>query len=59
MDLDVVTDRYARASNLFAAALETAVTSGQMHLQAEGERLLEARLTREQQVMAGWSPTGR
>jgi hypothetical protein len=59
LDLDVVTDRYARASNLFAAALETAVTSGQMHLQAEGERLLEARLTREQLVMAGWSPTGR
>jgi hypothetical protein len=59
MDLDVVTDRYARASNLFAAALETAVSSGQTDLQADGERLLEARLTREQQVMAGWSPTGR
>jgi hypothetical protein len=58
MDLDVVTDRYARASNLFAAALETAVSSGQTDLQADGERLLEARLTREQQVMAGWSPTG-
>jgi hypothetical protein len=59
MDLAVVTDRYARAGNLFAAALETAVTSGLLDLQAEGERLLEARLTREQQVMAGWSPTGR
>ena len=59
LDLDVVTDRYARAGNLFAAALETAVSSGRTELQAEGERLLDARLTREQQVMAGWSPTGR
>jgi hypothetical protein len=59
MDLDVVTDRYARAGNLFAAALETAVSSGLTDLQADGERLLDARLTREQQVMAGWSPTGR
>jgi hypothetical protein len=59
MDLAVVTDRYARAGNLFAAALETAVTSGLTDLQGEGERLLEARLTREQRVMAGWSPTGR
>jgi hypothetical protein len=59
LGLDVVTDRYARAGNLFAAALETAVSSGQTDLQADGERLLEARLTREQQVMAGWSPTGR
>jgi len=58
-DLDVVTDRYARAGNLFAAALETAVSSGLTDLQADGERLLDARLTREQQVMAGWSPTGR
>lgn len=59
LGLDVVTDRYARAGNLFAAALETAVSSGLTDLQAEGERLLDARLTREQQVMAGWSPTGR
>jgi len=59
MDLDVVTDRYARASNLFASALETAVSSRLTELQADGERLLEARLVREQQVMAGWSPTGR
>jgi hypothetical protein len=59
MDLDVVTDRYARASNLFAAALETAVSSGLTDLRAHGERLLDARLRREQQVMAGWSPTGR
>ena len=59
MDLDVVTDRYARAGNLFAAALETAVSSGLTDLQADGERILDARLTREQQVMAGWSPTGR
>ena len=59
MDLDVVTDRYARASSLFAAALETAVSTGRSDLRADGERLLEARLTREQQVMAGWSPTGR
>jgi hypothetical protein len=59
MDLDVVTDRYARASNLFAAALEIAVSSGLTDLRAHGERLLDARLSREQQVMAGRSPTGR
>jgi hypothetical protein len=59
LDLDVVTDRYGRASALFAAALDTAVSSGLTQLQREGERLLDARLTREEQVMAGWSPTGR
>ena len=59
MDLDVVTDRYARATDLFAAALETAVSAGLPELQADGERLLDARLTREEQVMAGWNPTGR
>jgi hypothetical protein len=59
LGLDVVTDRYARAGSLFAAALETAVSSGLTDLQADGERILDARLTREQQVMAGWSPTGR
>ena len=59
LGLDVVTARYARAGDLFAAALETAVSSGQSELRADGERLLEARLVREQQVMAGWSPTGR
>jgi hypothetical protein len=59
LDLDVVTARYARAGDAFAAALETAVTGGLGDLQREGERLLDARLTREEEVMAGWSPAGR
>jgi hypothetical protein len=59
LDLDVVIARYARAGDAFAAALETAVTAGLADLQREGERLLDARLTREEEVMAGWSPAGR
>jgi hypothetical protein len=59
LDLDVVTERYARAGDLLAAAVETAVTAGLGDLQREGERLLDARLTREEEVMAGWSPAGR
>jgi hypothetical protein len=59
LDLAAVTDRYARASDVFATALETAVSHRLTELQQEGERLLDARLSREEQVMAGWSPAGR
>ncbi|WP_448624279.1 hypothetical protein [Geodermatophilus sp. URMC 64] len=59
LGLDAVTERYARAGELFAAALEVAVLRGSRELQQEGERLLDARLAREEQVMAGWSPAGR
>ncbi|MCW2616842.1 MAG: hypothetical protein JWN08_3836 [Frankiales bacterium] len=59
LHLVVVSDRYRRASELFAAALEVTVDEGLDALREQGERLLDARLARERQVMAGWSPTGR
>jgi hypothetical protein len=54
-----VVERYTRAGDVLAAALEIAVTDGLTELRRRGEQLLEARHARETVVMAGWSPTGR
>ena len=59
LDLDTVVERYTRAGDVLAAALEVAVTDGPVELRRRGEQLLEARHARETVVMAGWSPTGR
>jgi hypothetical protein len=59
LDLDTVVERYTRAGEVLAAALEIAVTDGPTELRRRGEQLLEARHARETVVMAGWSPTGR
>lgn len=56
---DDVIDTYCRASGAFSAALEAAVDAAEAKLVACGEQLLEVRIARETEVMAGWSPTGR
>ena len=57
--LDAVVERYQRAGEVLSSALETTVLAGLSDLQNTGEDILEARLARERDVMAGWSPTGR
>jgi hypothetical protein len=59
LDLDVVVERYCRAGEVLAAALEIAVTDELTDLRQRGEQLLDARHARENVVLAGWSPTGR
>jgi hypothetical protein len=59
LDLVVVVERYCRAGEVLAAALQAAIAAGRDDLRKEGERLLDGRLTREEEVMAGWSPAGR
>jgi len=53
LDLDTVVERYTRAGDVLAAALEVAVTDGPVELRRRGEQLLEARHARETVVMAG------
>ena len=59
LHLDDVVERYSRASAAFAAALETAVASGDDERTRRGRALLERRVEQEQEVMCGWSPVGR
>ena len=59
LHLDAVVERYSRASEAFASALETAVASGDDALTSLGRAVLARRLEREQEVMCGWSPVGR
>jgi len=59
LDLDAVVERYQCAGDLLSAALETTVLAGLDDLRDTGEHILAARLDREREVMAGWSPTGR
>ncbi len=59
LHLDDVVERYSRASEAFARALETAVASGDDELTSRGTALLARRVEREQEVMCGWSPVGR
>ena len=59
LHLDDVVERYSRASEAFARALETAVASGDDALTRRGRAVLARRLEREQEVMCGWSPVGR
>jgi hypothetical protein len=59
LHLDDVVERYSRASAAFAAALETAVASGDDELTRRGTALLARRVEQEQEVMCGWSPVGR
>ena len=59
LDLDSVVERYVRAGEVLSTALEIAVTDGLADVVDDGEKLLEARLAREREVMAGWNPTGR
>ncbi len=59
LDLDAVVLRYCLAGEVLANAVEAAVVDGRADLRVRGEQILEARLAREQVVLAGWSPTGR
>jgi hypothetical protein len=59
LHLDDVVERYSRASAAFAAALETAVASGDDERTRQGRDLLTRRVETEQEVMCGWSPVGR
>ena len=59
LNLDAVVEAYCRASDALSTALETAVSDGLADLVKRGEQLLNIRLDRETEIMAGWSPTGR
>ena len=59
LTLNAVAERYFRAGEVLASALEVAVLSGLDDLRQQGEQIVVARLARERDVMAGWSPTGR
>jgi hypothetical protein len=59
LTLDAAVARYVAAGEVLSAAVEAAVLTGLDALRQQGEQLLEARLAREKDVMAGWSPTGR
>ena len=59
LHLDDVVDRYSRASEAFARALEAAVASGDVALARRGTEVLARRVVREQEVLCGWSPVGR
>jgi hypothetical protein len=59
LSLEAVAERYYRAGEVLSTALEIAVLSSIDELRQRGEGILEARLAREKDVMAGWSPTGR
>ena len=57
--LDKVIERYSRAGQALATALETTITGGLTELRQRGEALLDARHEHETAALAGWNPTGR
>src|SRR5260370_12752766 len=59
LHLDDVVETYCRAGNALSAALETAVAGRLTDLVRRGEEILDVRASRETEVMAAWSPTGR
>ncbi len=59
LHLDGVVEAYCRAGDALSAALESAVDTGAADLVRRGEDMLAVRCERENEVMAGWSPTGR
>ena len=59
LELDAVVEHYQCAGEVLSAALETTIIDGLDELRRRGEHILKARLARERDVMAGWSPTGR
>jgi hypothetical protein len=59
LHLDDVVERYRRASDAFARAMEEAVANGDDERTRRGAALMAHRVEREQEVMCGWSPVGR
>lgn len=57
--LDDVVERYSRAGEAFATALEVSIAEGLTELRQRGEALLDSRHDHETATLAGWSPTGR
>ena len=57
--LDDVVERYSRAGQALAAALETTISRELTELRQRGEALLDARHDHETATLAGWNPTGR
>ena len=54
-----VVERYRRASEAFAEAMDAAMAAGDEARTRAGTSLLTRRVEREQEVMCGWSPVGR
>ena len=54
-----VANLYTQGGELLALAIEAVIANRATELIAAGEALIEARMGREHEVMAGWSPTGR
>ena len=54
-----VVERYRRASEGFAEAMDAAMAAGDEARTRAGTSLLTRRVEREQEVMCGWSPVGR
>jgi hypothetical protein len=59
LHLDQVVEAYCRAGDVLSSAVEVAVAASDVELVKQGEQLLADRCSRETEVMAGWSPTGR
>jgi hypothetical protein len=59
LHLEDVVERYRRASEAFARAMEAAVAAGDEQRTQRGAALMAHRVEREQEVMCGWSPVGR
>ena len=59
LHLDDVVEVYVRASDVLSAALEAALADGHAEFVREGEALLAARLTHEDDVVGGWESAGR
>ena len=59
LTLEAVAERYFRAGEVLSTALEVAVLADLDDLRQQGEQIVVARMARERDVMAGWSPTGR
>jgi hypothetical protein len=59
LHLDAVVEAYCAASDAFSAAMEVAVATGDDDKTRRGAELMDRRVGREEEVMAGWTPVGR
>lgn len=59
LHLDDVAGEYSRAGYAFSAALDAAMDAHVQELVLRGERMLRARITREQEIAGGDATTGR
>ena len=59
LHLDAVAEAYGAASEAFSAAMESAVAAGDDAKVRRGAELMDRRVGREEELMAGWTPVGR